>query len=449
VNTIKIFLSQGFTGTKEHLVFPIGLASIASRIDKHDLMCWDPNISPQNYLQKFVQKVDKFKPDVVGLSLRNIDNPMAANSSFYPYVVSMIRELKKAHPSCKLVVGGAGFSIFAEEFMRLNPQIDFGVFSEGEQTFAELLDNLQHPDKVKGLFVRKGKNIHFTGKRDFVDFGSLLPLPRGLFDMSMYATKAAMGIQTKRGCKFNCIYCVHKYYMGSKYRIRNPKKVVDDIEAFVNNYNIRDFYFTDSVFNFPSVHGRQICREIIQRKLDISWEASFRPDYLNEKYMADALKAGCRLFDFSPDGASNNALNVLGKGYEVAQIKKTIDWVSQLEGAKVSYEFMSNVPCYNYEHLRGLMLLVPKILSQCRGKLRYLSLSKMRIYPHTSLYDIALREKKISEQMSLLKPVYYETQSFRNIGKVVKTMIRVSCMPTSLLIKCQEMLENKKFNFRS
>lgn len=429
---MRVLLCQGYLGpTSSHapLVFPLGLSYIASGLKKHDLMCWDPNISPKDCLTQFVHQMETFEPEVIGISLRNIDNPMIRNCSYYPFFVSMISKIKETCPACKLVVGGAGFSIFPEEVMRLNPQIDFGVFSEGEQTFSELLDKIDHPEEVKGLFLRKGDKIVFTGLRPFADFASLPSPSRDFFDISKYSGGAATGIQTKRGCKFNCVYCLHSYYMGSNYRVRNPNQVVDEIETLIDNYNIKNFYFADPVFNYPAEHGREICREIIRRKLDVSWEACFRPDYINKNYLQDALDAGCRLFDFSPDGASDNALRVLGKGHNVACVEKSIELISQQEGIKVAYEFMSSIPQYNSEHVLGLMGLVPKILSQCREKLSYLSIARMRIYPHTTLHKIALKEGKVSKQTNLLQPVYYETKSLHNFEMVVNSMVRVSCIP--------------------
>jgi hypothetical protein len=35
----------------------------------------------------------------------------------------------------------------------------------------------------------------------------------------------------------------------------------------------------------------------------------------------------------------------------------------------------------------------------------------MRIYPHTSLYDIALQEGQISSEESLLEPIFYQPSS--------------------------------------
>jgi hypothetical protein len=109
--------------------------------------------------------IAKINPDIVGVSLRNIDSVFSFNKrSYYSPFVSMIKSIRKNAPLCKLVVGGTGFSIFAEEIMKNNPEVDFGIISEGENAFAELLDNLDYPNRVRGLIVRRSNGLVFTEK---------------------------------------------------------------------------------------------------------------------------------------------------------------------------------------------------------------------------------------------------------------------------------------------
>jgi anaerobic magnesium-protoporphyrin IX monomethyl ester cyclase len=410
---VKVLLCQSLTTPKEHLVFPLGLAYLASSLTNHDVVCFDPNLSPENYLNELAEKIETFKPDIIGVSLRNIDNLKEPQPTGYMNFAALIKKLKKTDPTCKLLVGGAGFSIFANKIMQLNPEVDFGVYAEGEETLPELLENLDHPNRVKGLFVRNNGGVTFTGRRAPNDFDSL-PFPsRNGFDIESYAEGAAMGVQTKRGCRFRCVYCGTGHRDGFIYRMRKPKCVVDEIEAIVTKYGVTDFYFADSVFNFPAQHGREICREIIRRKLDITWEACFRPDYLSRRYMQEAVHAGCRLFDFSPDGASDGAMQVMGKDHDVDCVRKTAEWTRQIQGAKVAYEFMKSVPQCNIEHLLGLMRLVPELISQCRERLSYISFSRMRIFPNTPLHDLALKEGQISHEDDLLTPRHYKAKSHR------------------------------------
>lgn len=160
------------------IVFPLGLAYIASMLKEHELMCWDPNLS-EDPLTELSKTLNSFNPDLVGLSLRNIDSVLSWKvRSYYEPFISMIKIIKKYSPSSKLIVGGSGFSIFANEIIGSNLEIDFGVVSEGDRVIVELTKNLDNPEKVKNLLFRKEGQIYSTPRDNFIDFSSLL-LRRG------------------------------------------------------------------------------------------------------------------------------------------------------------------------------------------------------------------------------------------------------------------------------
>jgi radical SAM superfamily enzyme YgiQ (UPF0313 family) len=410
------------------VILPIGLAYIASLIGTdHELYCWDPNVVDRP-MEEFSNVLEKFNPDVVGVSFRNVDSVFSFYPrSYYPPFISMLKMIKEKAPSCKLVVGGAGFSIFSREIMERNLEIDFGVVAEGEYSFVELLENFDHPEKVKNLLVRRNNEVFFTGRGELVDFDRLPPPSREIFNLKKYRENPyAIGVQSKRGCSFRCIYCLHGFLMGSSYRLRSPKKVVDEIEELINKHGINSFYFVDPVFNVPLDHSRKICREIIRRKLEVRWEACFRPDFMNLAFMKEAIKAGCQLFDFSPDGASNGAMHVLGKDLKVEHVERVVKLVRRVGEAKVAFEFLYDIPSNNKEHVLGLIRLFPKIMLSCRSKLQYLTLTRMRIYPHTSLYKIALRQGKITADTDLLYPVHYELDPSKTPESIVPYFLRGS-----------------------
>ena len=416
---LKVLLCQSYLGPKsgQPLVFPLGLSYLASMIkEKHEVFGWDPNVS-EDPMKELAALLSKVNPDVVGVSLRNIDSIFSFNKrSYYDPFVSMIRVIRENAPSCILVVGGYGFSLFAKEIMNRNPAIDIGLVFEGELAFAELLENLDHPENVKNLIIRKGGKPLFTGRREWANF-NLLPFPsREFFDIEKYLQAPySFGVNTSRGCGYDCIFCPIKDVMGVSLRLRSPEKVVDEIEVLVNDFGVTSFNFADELF-LPLTHSRGICREIIKRKLDITWQAAFHPLFINKPFMEEALKAGCTLFDFSPDGASNNALRFLGKNYSIDYVDKTVALASKMEGANVAYSFLYDLPKYNDDHVKGLMRLIPKMMIALRSKLLFISLTKLRIYPYTQICKIAMKEGKINAQTDLIYPTFYESNSSPNLA---------------------------------
>jgi radical SAM superfamily enzyme YgiQ (UPF0313 family) len=296
--------------------------------------------------------------------------------------------------------------------MRRNPEIDFGVVSNGEVAIIDLLKNLDHPESVKNLVFRKNGRIHFTGIEAVEELDSLPSPSRDGFDILKYKeSHYSMGIESKRGCGFRCTYCLYPHLQGCGVLLRSPKKVVDEIEDLVDKWDIRHFFFADPIFNFPFDHGRKICQEIIKRNLKIKWRAWFRPDFINAKFMVEAVKSGCDIFDFSPDGASNEAMEILGKNMQVKDIEKAINLVHETEDAKVGFNFMYDLPRANMQQIIGLTRIFSHIMQKCGDKLQYLGVTRVRIYPHTPIYKIALSEGKINANTDLIQPVYYRSRS--------------------------------------
>ena len=117
------------------MVFPLGVAYIASMLKEHEVTVFDANVV-HDPLGELSRRLRAEHPEVVGISLRNIESlsntRFGRNLSFYSHFRSMLRVIREAAPSCRIVVGGPGFSVFSKEIMSENREIDFGVVSDGE-----------------------------------------------------------------------------------------------------------------------------------------------------------------------------------------------------------------------------------------------------------------------------------------------------------------------------
>lgn len=397
----SVFHSRG-------MVFPLGVAYIASMLKGHEVTVFDANVT-RDPLGVLSRRLRAEQPEVVGMSLRNMDSlsnfRFGKNRSFHPHFKSMLRLIREAVPSCRIVVGGPGFTLFSREIMSENTEIDFGVVSDGETTFANLLRNVDHPERVRNLLVQGEDGVAFTGIGKPAIF-DLLPSPsRELFDLSEYKkVPYSLNVQSKRGCAFGCIYCTDPFLGNYVLQLRSASKVVDEVEELVNNYGVGSFWFVDPIFNYPPKHSSEICAEIRKRNLDVQWTAYFREDFLNIRLMHEAVDAGCTSFVFHSDGACDQVLAFLGKKIRIADIERTIDMACQVEGAHVEYYFFCELPRYNFRNIVALAKFMAKATLRARA---HLYMSRLRIYPHTRLYEIAIREGKIGRDVNMLSPIFY------------------------------------------
>ncbi|TAN62254.1 radical SAM protein [bacterium] len=402
---MKVLLVQSYLRDKSEPVYPIGLAYIASSLTGHEVRILDLNIAKDPYAE-LNAVMASFKPDVAGISLRNIDNQKRIELYYYYKDFELLlKNINTANPDTIIVVGGAGFSMFAEEIMKQNPAINYGIYLEGEDVFPELLKNIKEPESVKGIFVRKHGKVAFTGQRALPDFRRLPPPRRDMIDITPYlANQSGIGIQTKRGCILKCAYCNYPVLNGSVMRLREPAGIVDEIAELVNRYGVKHFIFADSVFNLPQKHAKAICEEILKRNIKVEWTAWLDIRYVDKGFLLLAAKAGCKSVAFSPDAISNSALKALKKGISEDDIWKTVALFTETEELKklnVSFGSFINPPG---ETLAGLLKTIffyfrVKLALKRRGGA---SLNWIRIEPDTEVYNIALKEGLLDKNTALL-----------------------------------------------
>ena len=391
--------------------FPLGLAYLVGALKEVELTVIDPN-AEENPFEKIEKTIAKTKPDVIGLSLRNIDTAISSdNHSYFGAFERLMDLVHRNRSDAKIVVGGTGFSIFPEEVMERFPEIDFGLFLEAEYSFPTLLQNLDNPQKVPGLYYRSDGKLNFTGKGCPVDFGALDAPPRELPGLNLDWYKKiphSFGVQTKRGCSFRCAYCTYPYLQGRNSRLRSPKKIVDEIENLRDSHGIESIFFADTIFNYPFDHAREICQELRKRKVNVKWGAWFKENYVNKQFLLEAMDAGCVSFEFSPDGGSQTAFDALQKDISIQDIKKTCELIGEIPEARVNYNFLRNVPGENLKSVSSLHQLLPWILAKNRKQLSFIGFNSIRIYPHTAVYQTALDEGYIKAGQDLIKPTFYD-----------------------------------------
>lgn len=409
---MKILLVQPSMGYKESLIFPLGLSYLSANLQGHEVnevSILDLNLYawPESVLS---DKIVEFEPELIGISLRNIDNQDRLKFKYYykdfQKLLSLIR--KKSEYSW-IVVGGPGFSMFAQKIMEDNSDIDFGIYLEAEESFPELLNNLHKPEEVKGIYIRQGEKVLFTGARELPDLQKLYFPDRNLPYLTEYKEAYfAFGVQTKRGCSLNCSYCNYPFLSGSRIRTRSPRAVVDEIEELINLTNCNRFFFNDPVFNVPVQHAKKICHEIISRQLSVVWGAYFDIGYAAKDFLHLAAQAGCQDFIFSPDGYSNGALQGLNKNFNQRDIKTLLELFqndTELKHKHALFGFFINPPGETFLGLIKTVYIYIKI-KFCFRKGIISNIGWIRIEPYTEVYDLCKRKNLLSIENELL-PQYY------------------------------------------
>jgi anaerobic magnesium-protoporphyrin IX monomethyl ester cyclase len=421
---VKVLLIQSWLGGNEPLVYPIGLASLSAALKGHDVAVFDTNTSTRPF-EELQEAVRKHAPDVIGISLRNIDSTNKRTVVFYYQFLSRTIDAIKSCSKAKIVIGGSGFSMFSREIMLDEPRIDFGVSREGERAFPLLLANLASPELAPSVYYRKDGELKYTGVGPQVDMNDVSLPDRSFFPVGRYAaTPEAVGVETKRGCALGCVYCIYGYLNGKTLRLREPSSIVDDVERLVNDHALNRFTFVDSVFNIPQTHAEAVCRELIRRGIKATWSAWFNEKGLIREFIELARDAGCRNVILSPDGFSDSALKRLGKNISFNDIMASYELLKSINGFEVSYNFFKNPPGQTVRDFIALLQFSVKAKKEM-GRRVHFEFNSMRIEPNTKLFDIAKAEGMIAETENLLYPKYYTNRKTWYVESAFNALMRL------------------------
>ncbi|MGD9876208.1 B12-binding domain-containing radical SAM protein, partial [Desulfococcus sp.] len=227
-------------------VYPLGLARLSGLIPEgHDKQALDMNRSLDPW-QDLKARLLTFRPDRVLLSFRNIDPLAGQQTSYLASLKTAARMSRLLVPDARIWAGGPAFSLFPERLMTEIPEIDVGLVGEGERALPQMTAG---GGGVPGTLWREGGKIRRSPAGAPVDMNALPPPDTAAFSPADYLEGnryvAVMGIEGKRGCDLSCAYCVYPGLGGRRMRLRDPERIVDEMETLHRGFGVEWFHFTD------------------------------------------------------------------------------------------------------------------------------------------------------------------------------------------------------------
>lgn len=386
---------------------PIGLSYIASATRRagNEVRFVDLMMSPdpEGDLRR---AVSEFKPDVAGISVRNIDNVVPQRLSCHlgeiGSMIASVRELSNA----RIVLGGPAISILRSSSLE-RFDADFAISGEGETAFPMLLSALEGNGElsdIPGLTYRENGRLCFNEPVRHAHFGS-----SGMEDWIHWKSYERAGgtwaIHTKRGCPLECLYCNYPGMEGSTLRQRSATDTVDEIEHIHKTIGPRTFEFTDSTFNIPPSHAIAICKEIIRRKLNVRLSAvGMNPLGMTEELLDLMQKAGFISMVITPDSASETMLTNLRKGFSLEQIHKAAV-LARKSNIRSTWFFLLGGPGETEETVEETISFVEQNLNF--NRFLTIFMTGIRILPRTDLAKRAVADGLLSPDSDLVEPAFY------------------------------------------
>jgi len=395
-------------------VVPNGLACVASALDAagHNVRFVDLCFA-RDPARTAADAARAFRPDIIGVSVRNIDNSDAIALRHYtPEARDVMHALRQSAPAAKIVAGGAAFGVAPEALFR-DLGVDYAVAGDGERASVALINALcagQEVEAIPGLVRERNGRVTFTPPGEDADLDSLpRPALHRWIDLARYQRHGAtIPIQTKRGCVYKCVYCTYRNVEGWGYRTRDPELVADEIEELKIRAGVHHFDFVDSTFNSPPGHALQVCEAITRRKLGVHLDTTnFTPATASPELLTAMRHAGFRTLGISAESASDAVLARLEKGFNAAKVREVAARV-EAHGIKTLWIFLVGGPGETTETVEETLTFAKWRLE--RGDAVYTTVG-LRIYPGTTLHRIAIAEGTVPADSTLLDPTFYFSSS--------------------------------------
>ncbi len=381
---------------------PLGAAMVASatrrhghRVDLVDLLGVEDPVAEVRCA------VEATRPEVIGVSIRNIDDQNMANPDFLlDKAAAVVRACRQAS-GAPLVLGGAGYSIFPRPALHYL-DADYGIAGEGELAFPALLEALETGadlSTVPGVLTRHGarEDIRMPPAR-------LDDLPSPYADLECCLDLADpelwVPVQTRRGCPFDCTYCSTPQIEGRTPRLRSPRLVLDDLVRLAEA-GVRRLHFVDNTFNLPPSYALELCRGMVALELPLSWRCIVYPHKVPDELVEAMAEAGCSEVAIGSESCCDPILTSLNKRFTVDEVGRVASGFAAAGIDRMGF-LMLGVPGETPESLIESLEVADSL---------GLSILKItigvRIYPHTPLARQAVAEGVIAADDDLLEPRFY------------------------------------------
>lgn len=324
--------------------------------------------------QFIFQRLSEYKPDVICVTV---------NTTNYPNSLRLLSFIRKRFAGVKIIVGGphitSSWKVFKDYHKNL---FDIAIIGEGEKTLLEVCNRLFKERSLKGingiiLSTPSNNNFvanHLISKLDDLPFpdrdgffklysGKELEIINDNYQDVFYTFlpgfrgKKYARIVGSRGCSFACDFCSPSILWKNNYtgkpvrRIRDPKRVVDEIEyLYCKNY--RAFYFDDPTFPFkskPEFYTTMIS-ELQKRNIHINWSAPTRSDELSKEILQELYDSGFTYTYFGLETDQKEKLMNMEKYFDIEHSLNVIKWCDEI-GIHCDVSYQVGLPGDNLDSI--------------------------------------------------------------------------------------------------
>lgn len=298
------------------------------------------------------EMVERIEPDteIVGITTMFLHE--------WPTVRRLAEATKARFPDVFVVLGGENATAFAPWILDQCPAVDACVLGEGEATAVALADHLAEGkplaglsgirlrDRVDDVIVDTGLSIRM-GRRELNlshhrPAWDLVPLETYWEHYPFFGVDRgrSMNVLGTRGCPYKCTFCSSPQMWTTKYVVREPADVVDEIVEYVDRYGIQNVNFVDLTAATNRKWTLGLCDALEERAPGVSWQlpVGTRIEAIDREVLQRLWDTGCRNITFAPESGSERLLEIMDKRVKLDRVLQAVR-----EGNEIGLRTMVNI----------------------------------------------------------------------------------------------------------
>jgi len=332
-------------------------------------------------VMNIVSDLFRRKPEVIGFScyIWNIEETIE--------VISMV---KKIMPEVKIILGGPEVSYDTDYWMDRLQDVDFIVMGEGEETFHQLLTEIQTTQKyhfVYGLAYRKGTEVILMPGRPKLDLEQV-PSPHRFAEDLPDLSKRIVYFETSRGCPFSCQFCLSSIEVGVRYF--DIEKTKADIIYLIDN-GAKLIKFVDRTFNIKRDYAMEMFQFLIDNHRGCVFQFEITADIMRPEvldFLSEHAPPGVFRFEIGVQSTNDETNELVKRRQNFAKLTRTVQKVKDSGKIDQHLDLIAGLPLEDYDTFRktfnDVFALRPEELQL--GFLKMLRGTGMRIDAHKYNY---------------------------------------------------------------
>lgn len=400
-------------------VLPLGMITVATQVRDagHDVRCVDLMFEEDD--ESVIRAaVADFDPDIVGISIRNVDSLNLLEPAVYtPIALEIAEWARSVKPDVTIVLGGAGFTTVPEDLMDF-VQADYGIAGFAEESMTGLLACLERgeaPREVPGVIYPLPEGGYYRKDPAFqIDYRNVARPDQSFYDPRYFEyafethddiEKIPATIQTKKGCVLECIFCSNFLVDGTGVKFSSPSRVVDEMER-LRDEGVAALEIVDGVFNLPTRYALEVLREMRRRDLRMPWSCMINPGSVTPELVELMAETGAKHVEFGTDSCNDQVLRILKKNFRQRQVVES-HRMFEAAGIKVMHCLFIGSPGDTRDSVRETFDVIGELVPHGSPTSHAYWTFGLRICRGTALHDIAVSEGVIRGDERFLVPKYY------------------------------------------